>query len=273
MDITRMEVNTKKKGLTGSTLKIIAIISMLIDHTTAVLLGRILVKRGMMDVLMGTDPNELLNWLGDNWVAFAIYWVLRFVGRIAFPIFVFLMVEGFLRTRNKWKYLARLTAFALISEIPFDLALRNNILDFEGQNVFFTLAIGLLTMIICEALEKKLWTGKNAVFKVITVVLTAIVIVAGGLAADMLLTDYGFIGIICIMAIYLFRKNKTMQLVAGCVAFLWEVTAPLAFVPIAFYNGERGMKLKYMFYAFYPVHLLILYGIAVLCGLGAYISV
>jgi len=68
--------------------------------------------------------------------------------------------------------------------------------------------------------------------------------------------------------IYLFRQNSAQQALAGALAFCWELPAPLGFLPVAFYNGRRGWRMKYVFYWFYPVHLLILYGIACCMGIG-----
>lgn len=266
-------VTISKKGISGSTLKIIALVTMLIDHFGAIILGRMMDQRGIYEILNSADATAVLKWMGEYGGLFLVYTILRFIGRVAFPIFIFLMVEGFARTRNKWKYLLRMLLFAVLSEIPFDLALRNQVLEFTYQNIFFTLAIGLLAMIICEYIEKHVWSKNTIGSKLLAVIFTAAVIVVAMVFAQLIASDYGWSGIACIMAIFLFRKNKIFQIVAGCIAFIWEFTAPLAFIPIAFYNGNRGLKLKYIFYAFYPVHLLILYVISVLCGLGAYVAV
>ena len=86
--------------------------------------------------------------------------------------------------------------------------------------------------------------------------------IAGAGTAMILKTDYGKmygIGVIAIAILYISRRDKKRQMIAGGFIFLYEITAPLAFIPIAAYNGKRGNKMKYFFYAFYPVHLLALY--------------
>lgn len=222
----------RMKGLSGSTLKIIAMISMLVDHFAVVLLGNMI--RG--------DAYDI------------VYRIMRlYIGRIAFPIFCFLLVEGFQRTGSRKKYAVRLFLSAFISEIPFDLAFYGKVWEIGHQNVFFTLGIGLLMMWGMEEAEKGCQSRWLAFFeKAVTFLLAAF-------AAELICCDYGAKGIIAIALLYLFRRSKREQLIAGCVAFLWEITAPLAFIPVAFYNGKRGLKLKYIFYAFYPVHLLFLY--------------
>lgn len=97
----------------------------------------------------------------------------------------------------------RLGLFALISEIPFDLAFSSKILEFNYQNVFFTLFIGLLTMIAYRAVEEK--EEWNQALKVILYIL----IMAAGMAlAYFLKTDYAEKGVFCIMVLYIFRKKK-----------------------------------------------------------------
>ena len=251
-----------RTGITGSTLKIIAMITMLIDHIGATI------------VLQLVQRNS------DNFDAFGnvrmtgmviLYYVLRGIGRLAFPIFIFLLLEGFQYTHNRFLYIGRLLLFAIISEIPFDLAvnlstnsiLKGHVLEFTSQNVFFTLFIGLMTMIAFRWIEEHTdWSGWQRVILYIAALVCGIVV------AELLQTDYAGKGVVCIMALYIFRKTKVQQIIAGCVAFCWELTAPIAFLPIAFYNGKRGLKIKYFFYAFYPVHLLILYLVVCLMGMG-----
>lgn len=253
-----------KKGISGSTLKIIAIVVMLIDHIGAAIVERMAVRAagGGIDL---SDPQVFEN-MAPNVMNFMILdMVLRFIGRLGFPIFCFLLIEGFLHTRNVWKYALRLFLFALISEIPFNLAFAGRVSYPEYQNVFFTLLIGLLVMISYSYIEKKTqW------YKVVRVALYLVSFLAGMAAAQLLMTDYAAIGVFCIMMLYIFRKNKAAQIAAGCISFLWETTAPLAFLPIAFYNGKRGIRLKYAFYIFYPLHLFILYLIAYAAGLAPF---
>lgn len=258
----------KKRGIAGSTIKIIAIVSMLIDHIGAGILGRFIVTSGYINALTSGDLNEMMRWLTDNGRLYYTYSAMRMIGRLGFPIFCFLLVEGFQRTHDVRKYALRLGLFALISEIPFDLCFNGTVLEFGYQNVFFTLFLGLLTMIAFDWIAKKEWAASGSLNIVVKVVFSAVALAVGAGVAQFMKTDYAATGVICIMVLYVFRKKKPLQIAAGCVAFLWEVTAPLAFIPIGFYNGERGLKMKYFFYAFYPVHLLLIWFVSLLLGIG-----
>lgn len=258
----------KKKGISGSTLKIIAIVTMFIDHVAAGIGGRVLWKTGYMELALAGDVSGVMEWQMEHGMLLVVYTIMRMIGRLGFPIFCFLLIEGFAHTRDVKKYAVRLGAFALISEIPFDLAFSGEVLEFTYQNVFFTLFLGLLTLICLAKIEE---AHMNARMNIVARIFASVgVVLVFSVIAELLQTDYAAIGVLCIVAIYLFRKKKVAQIVAGCVAFCWELTAPLAFIPIGFYNGERGMKLKYFFYAFYPAHLLLVYIVALLMGLGQY---
>lgn len=218
------------KILSGSTLKIIAIISMLIDHTAAVLVS----------------PYDFS----------MLYIIMRLIGRLAFPIFCFLLVEGMYYTSNAKKYLFQLGLFAIISEIPFDLAFYHKIYDSSYQNVFFTLFLGALLIYIIEQLDKK---------KISYICIKWLCILFICYIAFFLQTDYGYKGIILILCYYFCRYTSYIKLIiVGMAIFLLygfdlEIAAIFSALPIACYNGKRGLKLKYFFYIFYPLHLIILF--------------
>ncbi len=186
----------------------------------------------------------------------------RIIGRLAFPIYCFLLVEGYFHTSDIKKYAKRLFIFALISEVPFDLAFYNNI-GFVHQNIFFTLFIGFITIYLLDNKD-----GKYNFHK------TAIIIVAC-LTAILLSVDYNAIGIVYIVAFYKtrnFDKLKRFKII-GFVMFVVNLTSYwvqqfslLALIPIYLYNKELGPKYKIIqlsFYAAYPLHLIIFYIIKV----------
>ena len=230
--------------LSGSALKMIALITMIIDHIGAAILEMGVIEGYNTGVLNISYETALYWWNVDS--------VLRAIGRISFPIYCFLITEGFVHTRNPGKYALRLGMFALLSEIPFDLAFFHSWCDPAHQNVFFTLLLGLLAIMAIDYYEKRMssrWVGLTAAFCFV-------------MLGDVLHTDYGAFGVFFIVVLYAFRNCGWIRTLIGCLLVAWETTAPLAFVPIQMYNGERGrLRLKYFFYAIYPVHLLILYGI------------
>ena len=150
------------------------------------------------------------------------------------------------------KYMARLGIFALISEIPYDLAFRNVFIEFERQNVFFTLLLGVGLMYVLQRTNR-------IYIKACYIILAMWAAVAAGMS-------YDYRGILLILIYYYFRNNQTAKLFLGSAwNFLWtgvQQFGALAGIPIALYNGEKGKSMKYMFYVFYPVHLLILYFIS-----------
>lgn len=200
------------------TLKMIAIVAMLIDHIGAVL--------------------------------FPQYIELRIIGRLAFPIFAYTLVEGFIYTHDVYKYMIRLGVLALLSEIPFDLAFFNTTLELSHQNVFFTLLLGVFLL---HLLIKTPGKFRKAIW-----------IIAFLLLSEYLHTDYSSMGLLMILVYYYFRENKVLKLmlIAAINVFLMgyiQVYAILAMIPIAFHNGKQGLKCKWFFYGFYPIHLLIIY--------------
>lgn len=237
------------KGVTGSTLKMIAIITMFIDHTAAIVLERMLYVSEFSSVNL-----------------FWVYWLMRLIGRLGFPIFCFLLIEGLCHTRNVKKYAGRLFLFALVSEIPFDLGFAGKAFYWQYQNVFFTLFIGLLVLIGFRFVE-----GKVEWNRMVRAVLHLLLLATGMFAADLLMTDYSGMGVLTIAAMYLCRRSRWLEMGAGCTALtimsLNEMPAFLTMIPVGMYNGKRGWNLKWIFYIFYPAHILLLYIIAY--GMGA----
>lgn len=236
---------TKRFGLSGSTLKLIAMLSMLIDHIGAVIVGP------YTDSVLERDGYDTVRRLTE------CYDLLRAIGRIAFPIFCFLLIEGFIHTKNVWRYAARLLLFAILSEVPFNLAFRGKIFDIGYNNVLITLLIGLLMMIGLQTVKDRMQI--SSVYKTL---LSLPVIGVSMFIAYLLKTDYSYIGVFSIAMLYLFRDSRIRQAIVGAASFCWELPAPLAFIPIYLYNGKRGWKMKYAFYLFYPLHLLVLTTIA-----------
>ena len=165
--------------------------------------------------------------------------------------------------------------FALISEVPFDLAFSRRMWDFSSNNVFFTLLFGLLVIWGVEGIKQKfvedVYGNKAAVIRLI---LTIVIVAAGGFLALLFRTDYDLSGIVTIFAIYMFypKKVKGMGigvLVLTLLASIIEAAAFLDMIPIYFYNGTRGKQMKYFFYIFYPAHLFLLAMIARAMGFWA----
>lgn len=226
--------------LNSGALKWIALITMLIDH-----IGAILLERGVISAY-NQGLSSALSY--DASIFFSkMDFIIRQIGRISFPIFCFLLVEGFYHTSNKKKYALRLFLFAYVSEIPFDLCFQGKILEFSHQNVMFTLLIGFLTMWAIEILKEK-----KEMLGIIPAVL-------GVLIGALFQADYDWKGIVLILVLYFFYLYPVEKTIAGCLALCWEPTACLAFIPINLYNHQKGNGPKYFFYFFYPVHLLLLF--------------
>lgn len=216
-------METKQKScMSGSTIKLIAMGSMLIDHIGAAALFPAVAK--------GT----------------VLYELCRLAGRIAFPLFCFLLVEGFVHTHSRRHYLLRLFLFAVLSEIPFDLVFYHRIVCLQMQNIFFTLFLGFLALCGMEWMQRKQYGRMALLFPLLS-----------GIAAEILRTDYSFYGILLITVLYVFRGVPWKRNLAAAALCIWEMTAVLALIPMQLYNGKRGLPLKYVFYMVYPLHLLL----------------
>ena len=217
--------------MSGTTLKWIAVISMLIDHTAEVLINHNAAL---------TDP---------IWAQ--IYVLMRGIGRIAFPIYAFLLVEGFRNTSDYKKYLITMVITALVSEIPYDLAIRGKIWDFSSQNAMITMCI-CLVMLKCLDLFKETSGFTGGMLKVL-------ILIAAIVWVSIFRAEYGLCMVLLVFVFYVFESKNVLKTVLGCIISLMYVTGPIAFYGIWCYTGERKNRInKYVYYAFYPLHLLVL---------------
>lgn len=208
---------------------------------------------------------------GNNW--------LTCIGRMAFPIFAFMLVEGYFHTGNLQRYATRLLVFALASEIPFNLMYSGSAIYPFHQNVIWTLLLGLGLIHLNEHIRKKgkIW------LRIIVAVSTTLV---GFLLGILTMIDYYGFGVLTVLAFYFFRGRKWWCLFGQVVALYYlnvemmgglsyEISiggksflivqqglALFALIPIWLYRGRQGIRSKafqYVCYAFYPAHMLILY--------------
>ncbi|WP_312649575.1 TraX family protein [Proteiniclasticum sp.] len=208
-------------------LKLIALVTMIIDHVGA--------------IFFPFEP-----WF-------------RIIGRISFPIFCFLLVEGYFHTRDVRKYSLRLLIFAFISEVPFDLAFSGRI-ESSHQNIFFTLFLGLIAIHMLD------------VYFVKKPVLAMLGLIFAMFFSEFLRSDYGILGILYMLTIFGLRKvaePKKYIVMAIIITLLnlflsggLQMYSVISIIFISYYNGKPGPKnelLKYGFYLAYPAHLMILY--------------
>ena len=231
---------SKIRIFSGAQLKYIAFLSMLIDHVNKALMYPLLTEHGF------------LRYVSD---------VFDILGRVAFPIFMFFLVEGFFKTGNRFKYLLNLIAFGIISEIPFDLFQSAVLFQPNSNNVMFTLALALVMIWVIDELKVPksyiispvLWFPVS----IIIVITTCLLSMIWGL-------DYEYHGILIAYFFYIFRNNQILSIIGGYLSIVKTPWALLGFGLTLAYNGERGKQNKILNYLFYPVHLLIL-GLLRLC--------
>lgn len=218
----------KIRVIDGTVLKLIAMLTMVCDHVG--------------DIFFPGAP-----WM-------------RVIGRIAMPIFAFCIAEGYHYTHDRRKYLLRLGVFAVISELPFDLAFSGGF-DWTHQNIMLTFFLAVLALILFDYC---CGSGENK--KALRFAAGCMPVVAICIAAMLLGTDYTLFGILTVWVFHIARKLphpfRALSGV-GLMALLRTkgvyLGTGLAFIPLALYNGKKGKGLKWLFYVFYPGHLLILF--------------
>lgn len=251
-----MSLATQKWPVTSYTIKWIAIVTMLVDH-------------------VGVVCYEWLGWSER-------YLFLRHIGRVAFPLFALLLVEGFRYTRSRWRYLRNLLIFALVSEIPFDLV-NGWWKRFQSRNIFWALCLGLLGMMGAEAVFRQCVKRHipRPIACLCALVPMAVVVYVGewggvdyhGWGPLLILMVYGGETVMPLLLPDAVTPQTARNFGAAFAVLLWmtlydvshgwanEIYGAAAAVLILCYNGERGRYRlpKWFFYGFYPAHLLILH--------------
>ena len=219
--------------LNGAQLKYMAFLSMLLDHVNNALITPYLDGKG-----------PLLH----------VSNVLSILGRVAFPLFMFFLVEGFFKTRSRKKYLMNLLIFAIVSEVPFDLFTSRELFNKNWNNMMFTLALSLATIWIVDEIKGRLGKKSKALWYGVSVLVVAFMCAV----AMFFSLDYDYHAIIVAYLFYLFYEKPLYGAALGYLSIIKELYSVLGFAATLTYNGERGKQYKWLNYAFYPVHLLIL---------------
>lgn len=199
----------------------------------------------------------------------------RIIGRIAFPIFAFLVAQSCKYTSNRKKYLLRLFTFALISEIPFNIMVNLNaynpklvLFDPAHQNIFFTLFLGALLIHLFEIFIKVI-NDKPMSKKILYGILYATIFQFIAMSSIYLNTDYQLMGVSLIFMLYIIKKPIYPIVIFSLIAYPFWINfnlfmfmlcfgALVSFMFIDFYNGEKGRNAKWFFYSFYPIHILVI---------------
>ena len=253
---------------------------MFIDHFGEAFLAPLIIASGNSDFLAPEFSRSLVLWVSEHReLMIDIYYIMRTVGRIAFPIYCFLLVQGFIYTKNYKKYSLRLLAFAAVSEIPFDLAFKNTMFTPGSNNVFITLFICLVLLWLMSRIAtlcKKLYEHFPHTIPVFCLYVLCgffLLCVQYALQVKLLHSDYGVAAPVVIFIMYYLRKFPVVAYTLGTLSLIAINSSAITFMalsavlPLVFYNGKRGKPMKYLFYVFYPAHLLLLVLMRVIFGL------
>jgi len=225
---------------------------MLIDHTGSFLLKAMLEPYRVDGMLMVNQDSPAILWRivqGRE--------ICEILGSVAFPIFCFLVAEGFLHTRDRVRYGVRMGCFALISEVPYDLAHYQMLFSPRLQNVMFTLAVAIFTLLAVSRVEER-WQGQKGQRWGMTAAVTA----AGMVLAYLIRGEYVFLGVLAVTLVYLLRDKGRLRLLGLAPLLVVSPWTALAVPALLSYNGTRGKGSKWFFYFFYPAHFLVFAALA-----------
>lgn len=241
--------NTRPSGLHAGNLRAWGML-----FAIAGIISRSLLQNQMlgMGTRSMTELMELMQSSESIMVIATVALVLQAVETVAVPIFVFLLAEGLQHTSDFRKYMLRIAGLAVLTEIPFDVAMNQKVLEFGSQNPVFGL---LLCMVVVYMFRR--FEGKK---------LLCVVMALAGLAwALMLKIEHGIPTLLMFCVVYLFRNKKMYMGFSGMAAAAlctvispFYLAAPMGFLATHFYNGEKGNSSSLVNYLFYPATLLII---------------
>lgn len=198
-----------------------------------------------LNELLGGDAQAML-WAGIASVA-------EIVGMIAIPIYAYLLAQGVEHTSSIGRYALSVLAFAILSEVPYDLAVYGQVWSWESQNTLWAVFIALVSLWMMKRVE-----GRGAVSYVLGVVAA----LGGCLWAVLINCKFGWGFVLIASALFLLRKRRALSLIAGLGASLVYLTAAMGFILVSMCNGERredeNRLSKYVYYAYYPMILLLM---------------
>ncbi len=250
-------------GISEKILKIIAMITMLVDH----------IAIGFLYHYWDGQGADMIGWFTNGYIL--TYRIMRLIGRMAFPLYCFMLVEGFIHTHNIKKYIGRLAVLAVVSEVPFDMAIYHRI-NIHSNNVVWTLLLGLIAISVMYHISESGFKaiGDNVSMSVVNYYMAP---VAACFIAYFCRTDYGFLGVACIVLMYIMNLERKMNplisyvlvVVILAIGSSWtKIAALIGMIPIALYNGKRGESselFRAFSYLFYPLHLGVIALIVRLC--------
>ncbi|MCD8159921.1 MAG: conjugal transfer protein TraX [Clostridiales bacterium] len=216
-------------------------------------IGVAVIQNGIihMDNYTTAEFSELLS--SDSHMMTVAGWAAAFqmIGGLAVPIFAFLLVEGFRRTSSYKNYFLTMLAFAVLSEVPYDLAMSDSFWDTSSQNALFS-------MVVCLAMLYGLrMMGERQGFQYR--LMQILLVIAGVLWCELLNLAFGLCEVLLVAVYYLLYDKRGVKVLLGCAISIMYVTAPFSGYLIWAYGGQQGWhENKYVFYLFYPVHLLVL---------------
>lgn len=247
--------NNQNKGMTAAGVRKFALVFLILG-----IVGRSVLQNRMLGMTDGSAPLlDTLSSMPNGMLYATLALVFQLVETCAVPLFCFLLVEGVVHTSDFMKYMTRIALLAVASEIPYNLAYGGKLLDLGSRNPAFGLLLCMVMIYLYQRFSQK---------SVMNNLIKAVVTVAAIIWAGMLGIEHGNCCVLIVAVLWAFRSKPIYRNIAGCTATvvctlfsMFYLAAPMSFLIIHFYNGERGESSRQLDYLVYPVALAVI-GIA-----------